>query len=169
MPRAQRLVELKFNLPAAHVTHPTLRKLLEQHGYPMPALNFPELRGYLNGAIDLVFEAAGQFWILDWKSNFLGASAAHYQAAALEAAMQQHYYHLQYLLYTVALHRLLQRRLPAYAYGKHFGGALYLFVRGVRPGWIGRDGQAAGVYAARPPERLIEELSALMDPARDAA
>jgi hypothetical protein len=39
----------------------------------------------------------------------------------------------------------------------------------VRPGWIGRDGQAAGVYAARPPERLIEELSALMDPARDAA
>jgi exodeoxyribonuclease V beta subunit len=169
VPRAQRLVELKFNLPAAHVTHPTLRKLLEQHGYPMPALNFPELRGYLNGAIDLVFEAAGQFWILDWKSNFLGASAAHYQAAALEAAMQQHYYHLQYLLYTVALHRLLQRRLPAYAYGKHFGGALYLFVRGVRPGWIGRDGQAAGVYAARPPERLIEELSALMDPARDAA
>jgi exodeoxyribonuclease V beta subunit len=169
VPRARRLVELKFSLPAAHVTHPALRKLLGEHGYAMPALNFPDLRGYLNGAIDLVFEAADKYWILDWKSNFLGASAAHYEAAALEAAMDQHYYHLQYLLYTVALHRLLRRRLPAYAYEKHVGGVLYLFVRGVRPGWIDRDGHAAGVYAARPAERLIEELSALMDPARDAA
>jgi exodeoxyribonuclease V beta subunit len=169
VPRRKRLVELKFSLPAAHITHPNLRKLLERHGYAMPALNFPELHGYLNGAIDLVFEAAGQFWVLDWKSNFLGASAAHYEAAALQAAMEQHYYHLQYLLYTVALHRLLQRRMPEYAYERHFGGALYLFVRGVRPGWVGPDGRAAGVFAARPPQRLIEDLSALMDRARDAA
>lgn len=169
VPRARRLVELKFSLPSAHITHLGLRKLLERHGHAMPALNFPELRGYLNGAIDLVFEAAGQYWILDWKSNFLGATAAQYEGAALAAAMDQHYYHLQYLLYTVALHRLLQRRLPAYVYEKHFGGVLYLFVRGVRPGWIGRDGQAAGVYAAHPPERLIEDLSALMVRAKDAA
>jgi exodeoxyribonuclease V beta subunit len=167
--RRKRLAELKFSLPAAHITHPGLRKLLERHGYGMPALNFPELHGYLNGAIDLVFEAAEQFWVLDWKSNYLGASAAHYAAAALAAAMEQHHYHLQYLLYIVALHRLLQRRLPTYSYAKDFGGALYLFVRGVRPAWIGPDGHAAGVYAARPPERLIEDLSALMDRARDVA
>ena len=169
VPRARRLVELKFSVPAAHVTHLGVRKLLEQHGHAMPALRFPELRGYLTGAIDLVIEAAGRYWIVDWKSNFLGATADHYGTAALEGAMDQHLYHLQYLLYTAALHRYLQRRLPGYAYDKHFGGVLYLFVRGVRKGWVGRDGNAAGVYSARPDTRLIGELSALMVPEREVA
>jgi exodeoxyribonuclease V beta subunit len=169
VPRGRRLVELTFSMPAAHVTHPGVRKLLERQGHAMPALTFPELRGYLNGAIDLVIEAAGRYWIIDWKSNYLGASAAHYATAALEGAMDRHHYHLQYLLYTAALHRYLQRRLPEYAYDKHFGGVLYLFVRGVRKGWIGRDGKAAGVYSARPDQRLIEDLSALMVPQKEVA
>ncbi len=169
VPRKRRLVELKFSLPASTITPLALRRILERHGHSMPALNFPELRGYLNGAIDLVIEAADRYWVLDWKSNFLGASAAHYQTAALEAAMELHHYHLQYLLYTAALHRYLQRRLPGYSYDQHIGGALYLFVRGVRPTWTGPDGQAAGVYSVRPSKALIEDLSALMVPARAVA
>jgi exodeoxyribonuclease V beta subunit len=169
VPRKRRLVELKFSLPASSITHLALRRILGRHGYSMPALNFPELRGYLNGAIDLVIEAADRYWVLDWKSNFLGATAAHYEAAALEAAMDLHHYHLQYLLYTAALHRYLQRRLPVYSYDQHFGGVLYLFVRGVRPGWTGRDGHKAGVYSVRPAGKLIEDLSALMVRAREVA
>jgi len=169
VPRARRLVELKFSLPASHVTHVALRKLLAQHGHAMPALNFAELHGYLSGAIDLVVEAAERYWVIDWKSNFLGATAAQYGTVALEGAMGQHHYHLQYLLYTAALHRYLQQRLPEYAYDKHFGGVLYLFVRGVRPGWIGQDGRAAGVYSVRPDKRLIEDLSTLMVRAKEVA
>jgi exodeoxyribonuclease V beta subunit len=56
-----------------------------------------------------------------------------------------------------------------YAYASHIGGALYLFVRGVRPAWMRADGAAAGVYACRPSAALIEELSALLDDARSVA
>ena len=83
---------------------------------------------------------------------------------ALARAMAQHGYHLQYLLYAVAVHRLLQQRLPDYDYERHFGGVMYLFVRGVRPGWSG-----AGVHADRPPRETIERLSALLDGARKDA
>jgi exodeoxyribonuclease V beta subunit len=169
VPRRRRLVELKFSLPASRVTHLALRKLLARHGHAMPALNFAELHGYLIGAVDLVIEAADRYWVLDWKSNFLGASAAHYETAALEGAMDRHHYHLQYLLYTAALHRYLQLRLPGYTYDRDFGGVLYLFVRGVRAGWIGRDGNAAGVYPVRPDKRLIEDLSALLVRAKEVA
>ena len=74
-------------------------------------------------------------------------------------------YHLQYLLYTVAVHRYLQQRLPDYDYEQHVGGVLYLFVRGVRPDWLDDQGQPCGVYAHRPTRQTVEALSALMDSA----
>ena len=169
VPWTRRLVELRFHLPAARLTVGGLRQLLERHGMPMPTLSFPALQGYLAGAIDLVCEAAGRYWIIDWKSNFLGATAESYGAAALAGAMDRHHYHLQYLLYAVALHRYLRMRRPDYRFASHMGGALYLFVRGVRPAWVTGEGGAAGVFAGCPPEALVEELSALLDAGRSAA
>ena len=75
--------------------------------------------------------------------------------------MAGHAYHLQALLYTVALHRYLKSRLRDYAYDEHIGGYLYLFVRGVRPHW--RDGDAAaGVHMRRPAFELVALLDAAM-------
>ncbi len=91
------------------------------------------LRGFVKGFIDMIVEHDGRFWIVDWKSNHLGDTAADYAAAPLEAAMASHAYHLQALLYTVALHRYLKTRVRDYSYDTHIGGYLYLFVRGVRP------------------------------------
>lgn len=162
VPRSRRLDELKFSMPAAHFTSQALRRVLAAHGMPMPALGFAALQGYLNGAIDLVVETGGRFWLVDWKSNYLGTNALHYSAAALREAMQQHHYQLQCLLYSVGLHRYLQRRLRNYDYEAHFGGALYVFVRGVRPAWVGADGIATGVHFARPDARLVGALSALL-------
>jgi exodeoxyribonuclease V beta subunit len=169
VPRSRRLVELRFLMPATRLTVQALRQLLGRHGMPMPALSFPALQGYLEGAIDLVCEAAGRYWIIDWKSNYLGGAAASYRAAALAGAMDRHQYHLQYLLYTVALHRYLRTRLPDYSYDAHIGGALYLFVRGVRPDWCRAGEPHAGVFAQRPAAALVEALSALLDDARNAA
>lgn len=45
--------------------------------------------------------------------------------------MAEHRYDLQYQLYTLALHRYLRHRLPDYDYRRHFGGVIYLFLRGV--------------------------------------
>ena len=130
--RPRRLNELEFNFPVPDLPATGLNELLGQAGYPGPRLAFSRLEGYLKGFIDLVFEHHGRFYILDWKSNHLGFAAADYDAGPVENAMSDHGYHLQYLLYTVALDRYLQRRIPGYRYETHFGGVLYLFVRAIR-------------------------------------
>ena len=99
--------------------------------------------------------------MLDWKSNHLGAQPQDYAPARLEAAMQTHGYHLQHLLYSVALHRHLGRSLAGYDYEKHFGGVLYLFVRGVRPHWQ-IDGVPCGVFHQRCPAAVLTSLDALL-------
>ena len=62
-------------------------------------------------------------------------------------------YHLQYHLYTLALHRYLSKRKPGYNYEDHFGGVLYLFIRG-----ISSEVPQTGIYFGRPSLELITEL-----------
>ncbi|MGF6656515.1 exodeoxyribonuclease V beta subunit [Paraburkholderia youngii] len=157
----RRLNELEFLFAAPSLDFPALRELLIEYGYPDVALEPGVLRGYIKGFIDMIVEHDGRFWIVDWKSNHLGDTAADYAAAPLEAAMASHAYHLQALLYTVALHRYLKTRVRDYAYDTHIGGYLYLFVRGVRPDWRDVDG-AAGVHRRRAPFELVALLDAAM-------
>ncbi len=158
---ARRLVELGFHLPTQGLDAAALDGWLAAHGYRVPRLAFGSLAGYLKGYIDLVFEHGGRFYVLDWKSNHLGYAPEDYALARLEEAMQAHGYHLQHLLYSVALHRHLGRTLPGYDCARHFGGVLYLFVRGVRPHWQ-VEGGAAGVYFHRTPPAVIAGLDALL-------
>jgi exodeoxyribonuclease V beta subunit len=163
VPRNRTVTEMEFALPARHLQATQLSALLTAHGYGIPAFTFGALRGYLRGFIDLVFEHAGRYYVLDWKSNHLGWSAHDYRADALQQAMTRSGYHLQALLYALALHRHLERRLPDYHYDTHFGGIRYLFVRGVRPHWTDRSGQVCGVHAHRPTLAVIRALEQLMD------
>ncbi|NMG55283.1 exodeoxyribonuclease V subunit beta [Aromatoleum aromaticum] len=157
----RKLVELGFHLPAPRLSAEALNDWLARAGYHVPQLAFGALAGYLKGFIDLVFEHDGRFYVLDWKSNHLGFTPEDYAPARLEEAMRAHGYHLQHLLYAVALHRHLGRTLPGYDFERHFGGALYLFVRGVRPGW--RLGEhPAGVYFHRPDAATLASLDRLI-------
>jgi len=158
----RRLNEMEFLFSAASLEFPALRALLTAHGFPDVALESGALRGYVKGFIDMIVEHRGQFWVIDWKSNHLGETRDDYAAAPLENAMASHAYHLQALLYTVALHRYLRARLADYQYDRHIGGYLYLFVRGVRPDWRTADA-AAGVHTRRPTYELVAALDALMD------
>jgi exodeoxyribonuclease V beta subunit len=160
---SRKQVELEFHLPSRQLDAPALLRTLRHAGQAVPALRFGTLDGYLRGFIDLVFEHGGRYYLLDWKSNHLGDRPQDYAPAALERTMAQQGYHLQALLYALALHRHLGTRLPHYRFELHFGGVLYLFVRGVRPGWTLADGSAAGVHAQRPTRQLLDELSALFD------
>lgn len=168
VPAARRLAELEFSLPVDGFAPAALAELLRRHGVSAPALSGARLAGMLRGFIDLVFQAGGRYWLLDWKSNHLGDTPEAYGTAPVERAMEAHGYHLQYLIYTVALHRYLAQRVAGYDYDTHFGGALYLFVRGVRPGWV-VDGAPAGVFSARPARELVEAISALLGDVREAA
>jgi exodeoxyribonuclease V beta subunit len=157
----RRMNELEFLFPAPSLDFPALRRLLSAHGYPDVALETGALRGFIKGFIDMIVLHGGRYWIIDWKSNHLGDAAENYGAAPLAEAMAHHAYHLQALVYVVALHRYLRARLADYDYETHVGGYLYLFVRGVRPVW--RDGDAAsGVHRGRPPLELVEALDRVM-------
>jgi exodeoxyribonuclease V beta subunit len=165
LPRERRLVELEFHLPSHRLDAAGLNTLFAHEGVDLPRLNFATLRGFLKGFIDLVFEHEGRYFILDWKSNHLGDTPAAYGRAPVAAAMREQAYHLQSLLYLVALDRYLRTRLAGYDPERHLGGAVYLFVRGVRPDWIDRDGHPCGMFFHRPGAGLIRRLSALFDDA----
>jgi len=163
LPRSRRLVELEFHLPAHRLAAGALNDTLAALGYAMPQLSFATLRGFLKGFIDLVFEHDGRYFVLDWKSNHLGDTPAHYGQDTMAAAMRDQGYHLQALLYLVALDRYLRHRLADYDAQRHLGGAVYLFVRGVRPDWHDAAGAPTGVYFDRPAAATIARLSALFD------
>ncbi|WP_341678377.1 exodeoxyribonuclease V subunit beta [Niveibacterium sp. SC-1] len=133
-------------------------RLLCQHtlgAIARPALVATRHGGMLNGFMDLVFEHEGRYYVLDYKSNRLGADAAAYSAEALTEAMAAHRYDLQYMLYVVALHRHLKARLGTrYDYARHMGGAVYVFLRGM-------DGPVRGCFLDRPALTLVEALDAL--------
>ena len=169
IPGARRLSELEFSLPAPRVSASALNDALKRIGCDVPRLAFRDLEGYLKGFIDLVFEHDGRFYLLDWKSNHLGYAPSDYAPAALQSAMAEHSYHLQYLLYALALDRYLRRRVPGYRADAHFGGVLYLFVRGVRPDWVNPDGTPAGVFHHRPVPAALARLDALFSDARASA
>ncbi|MGN6790376.1 MAG: PD-(D/E)XK nuclease family protein, partial [Rhodanobacteraceae bacterium] len=115
------------------------------------------LHGMLTGIMDLVFEHGGRYHLVDYKTNLLPA----YDAGALREAIVTHDYDLQYLLYVLALHRWLGRRLPGYDYEAHMGDAYYLFVRDLTDGH--------GVHRDRPPRALIEAMDALFDARLESA
>ena len=149
-------VEMSFMLAVQDIDLPALDAWVRQHtfsGAARPPLLPGQLNGMLKGFIDLVFEHEGRFYVLDYKSNWLGASDEAYRVETMQAAVLAHRYELQYLFYLLALHRLLKVRLPDYDYDRHVGGALYLFLRG-------SGAPSRGVFAARPPRVVIEALDA---------
>ena len=96
-------------------------------------LQFRPMSGFMKGFIDLLFEFEDKFYLVDWKSNWLGPNLDAYASEAIGAEMTHRFYTLQLSIYTVALHRFLRFRKPDYDYEKHFGGAYYLFLRGIEP------------------------------------
>lgn len=157
----RRLNELEFYYPLAGLTPEGLRRLLQAHGFAGSAglarnlaFDFNPIRGYMKGFIDLVFESGGRFYLVDYKSNWLGERYECYRSDKLAEVMLRESYHLQYLIYTLALHRYLGWRLPDYDYDRHFGAVYYLFLRGIDPDL----GPEYGIYRDRPARALIEAL-----------
>lgn len=154
----EKQVEMEFYLPISQpLMASQLDALIRQYD-PLSAgcsgLDFMQVRGMLKGFIDLVFRHQGRYYLLDYKSNWLGEDSSAYTQQAMASAMQAHRYDLQYQLYTLALHRYLRHRIADYEYERHFGGVIYLFLRG-----IDSENPQQGIYATRPDGALI----ALMD------
>ncbi|TYT74712.1 exodeoxyribonuclease V subunit beta [Desulfobotulus mexicanus] len=121
-------------------------------------LYFSRSAGYLRGLIDLVFRHNGRYYLLDWKSNDLGADYEAYSPENLKREMAVHLYTLQYHLYTLALDRYLSIRLEDYDYERDFGGVAYVFLRGVNP----EKAPGCGLFFEKPPEERIREMAGWM-------
>lgn len=177
--------EVQFELPLADkspLSGDLLNRILRLDPACHELPTFPDdfqLQGFLKGSIDLMFRLSRngvtRYYLVDYKSHWLGdetgSQLGHYHPEALKEIMNSHLYHVQSHLYQVVLYRLLRDRLGAsYQHQRQFGGALYLFLRGMAGGesrilTADRDQGAAGVYAHRPPRRVTELLSlALEDP-----
>jgi len=155
------LPEMEFWLPARHMPAQAIDALCQQHllpGVARPGLSHSRLHGMLMGFMDLVFEHEGVYWVLDYKSNHLGHNDAAYTSEAMVRSMAEHRYDVQAALYLLALHRLLKSRLgPAYQPEKQLGGALYLFLRGVR-------GPQSGVCQVPAKMELLQALDDMLEP-----
>ncbi|USE39051.1 exodeoxyribonuclease V subunit beta [Endozoicomonas sp. SCSIO W0465] len=160
LPDSARRVEMEFYLPIEQLNPQSLNQLIAQHD-PLSArageLQFHRMKGMLKGFIDLTFEYQGRWYVLDYKSNWLGNNIIDYSRETMEKVMIEHRYDLQYQLYSLALHRLLRQRVPDYDYDQHVGGVIYLFLRGVQMD----DPEQHGVFSHRPSFELINGLDQL--------
>jgi exodeoxyribonuclease V beta subunit len=160
---SRRVNELEFHFPLKAISPKRLAEIFSAHGKAMQlegfsgiieSLQFQPLQGFMKGFIDLIFEHQGQFFLVDWKSNYLGPRVEDYGPEALRREMEEKLYFLQSHLYVLALQQYLRWRLPRYSYERDFGGVFYVFLRGVDP----RRGSQYGIYGHRPPKELLLAL-----------
>jgi len=160
----ERRAEIEFHFALRSVRVDALIDLLHRHGVLPERERFglrERLEGLLTGRIDLVYRHAERTYLLDYKSNRL----ADYSPESVARAMRESEYDLQYLIYTLALHRWLRFRIQRYDYDTHFGGVRYLFCRGLDAS----RADSPGVFAARPSRELIDALDTLLAPPRAEA
>jgi len=167
----QTLREAEFYFPMPNLKVRQVAKVLQQYRQHLQKIkgwsalsismaDIPELSGMMHGFIDLIFEHDGKYYVGDYKSTHLGNSSSDYKIEKLHENNQQHLYDLQYLLYSLALHKYLKQQLGDYSFDTHFGGVFYLYLRGMSPeGQI--DGESSGVFFDKVDPQYIELLEEL--------
>jgi exodeoxyribonuclease V beta subunit len=166
IPPAERLSEVEFSHPITSLQEDQLQEIFVKYAGPALPLEFPkslgrlhfrQVEGFMRGFIDLLFRFQNRYYIVDWKSNWLGNRLSDYDQEGIQVSMLQHSYFLQYHLYTVAADLYLRRRVSGYEYDKQFGGVFYVFFRGLDPLKAGR-----GIFHHLPPAGLISALRQLL-------
>ncbi|XZQ56969.1 MAG: exodeoxyribonuclease V subunit beta [Arsenophonus sp.] len=152
-----KLNEMEFHLSIEKLLLPSVLDRLT-HKYDLlsqncPSLTFEPVNGIIKGYIDLVFYWKDKFYIVDYKSNWLGKNSFAYNQMAIKSLMIDNRYDLQYQLYTLAFHRYLKNRLPNYTYQKDFGGVIYFFLRGVNTNYPN-----SSIYHTIPSYELINGM-----------
>lgn len=147
LPANSRINEMEFYFNLDQFRTERLKELI-----PTIAIDRYTYGGAMHGFVDMFFEMNGKFYVLDWKSNFLGNALSSYLPQNLEMAMTANNYHLQYIIYTIAVKRYLESRMHGFDYAAHFGGIFYVFLRGCR------EGSISGLFRARPEVELIRQV-----------
>lgn len=85
---------------------------------------------FFKGVIDLVVYYQNKYYVIDWKSNWLGTGGESYGSQSLQVAMERHHYLLQAEIYSQGLKQYLKLVDPR-PFEEIFGGVYDLFLRGL--------------------------------------
>jgi len=172
---SQTLRETEFYFPMEQVKPHLLGLLLAKHRHqrlhqddvqpdrvnPIQLPGNKALQGMMHGFIDLIFEWQDKYYIVDYKSTHLGHRLEDYEQSALEKDVCNNYYDLQYLLYSLALHRYLKSRKTDYDPQQHFGGVHYLYLRGMSSNSNASSQSKKGIFSTPISPELLNELDDL--------
>ncbi|CAL4323868.1 RecBCD enzyme subunit RecB [Buchnera aphidicola (Thelaxes suberi)] len=120
-------------------------------------LKFHSFSGIITGYIDLIFKKNNKYFIVDYKSTWLGESNQDYNQKNIEKKMILHRYDIQYHIYSIALHRYLKQKINNYSIKKNFGGIFYLFLRAMHP-----NNKNPGIFFIPPNKKLINNLNIIL-------
>lgn len=167
--------ELDYYLPCKDFKVKVLNKLCHEfyakvvqdnnlsHIPDLPDLKKSNFKGFMKGSLDLVAKfttkQGDKFFMIDYKSNYLGDSFCDYTQDSILKSIFEARYDVQILFYSLALFRFLKCTLHDFSYEKDFGGVMYLYLRGMNS----NDTVSTGQFYVRPSEELIKRLSNLFD------
>ncbi len=175
LPMDKTLRECEFYFPMESVKSKELANLLTAHRsnallasgkrtqgsqFKVKLPDYQTLSGMMHGFIDLIFEYQGKYYLCDYKSNHLGNHFEHYLHDDLLSNIEQNHYDLQYLIYSLALHRYLKASLIAYDAAQHFGGVYYCYLRGMTND---KNYLNSGVYYRKITQNELDELDKLFN------
>ncbi|MGD9182416.1 MAG: exodeoxyribonuclease V subunit beta, partial [Desulfobacterales bacterium] len=164
-----RINEMEFYFPLNAIAPETLRSVFRRHGSVddegdftgrLEELVFSPAAGFMKGYMDLVFQHQNRFYLVDWKSNYLGPTIDDYHRDALHRTMQENYYILQYHLYVLALCQYLRQLKSDFHYESDFGGVFYIFIRGIDS----RRDPEFGIFYDLPKAEFINALGKALVP-----
>ncbi|MBU1712052.1 MAG: exodeoxyribonuclease V subunit beta [Proteobacteria bacterium] len=167
--KASRVNEMEFYFPLKMIAPVTIKNVFHDYGriivsgdYPnwIENLLFSPSKGFMKGYMDMVFSHKGRFFLVDWKSNYLGNTVSCYGKSSINEAMEKESYILQYHLYVLALHQHLRLKTAGYNYEDYFGGVFYIFMRGVDDS----KNKGAGIFYDLPDISLINGLGKALIP-----
>jgi len=166
--KEERISEMEFYFPLKKINAKEIEEILREWNliekYEIPheidQLIFDPVEGFMRGFMDMVFSWNRNFFLVDWKSNFLGNKKEDYHFSRLEKEMKEKFYFLQLLIYTVALDQYLRVNIKDYSYERDFGKAYYIFLRGISK----EKGPEFGIYRYKPASELIDSLRKLLLP-----
>ena len=164
-----RVNEMEFYFPLKMITPHTIKKIFHDYGGVKVSgdyqgwidnLLFAPAKGFMKGYMDMVFHNEGRFFLVDWKSNYLGSRIEDYGKTSIYETMENESYILQYHLYVLAIHQYLRLKNKSYNYKDSFGGIFYIFIRGVDDS----KSPGSGIYYDLPDIALINRLGEALIP-----
>jgi len=164
IPPSDTLHEMEFYFPAHNINLHDISSVFKQQagGSKLESKIAESLKadpdiqstGFMKGYIDFIFRHKNKYYIIDWKTNYLGSTTNDYSYDFMVDAICDSLYFLQYHIYIVALILHLRQHIPDLSYDKHFGGVYYIFLRGLNDNEYDQN----GIFYHKPSEQTIANL-----------